>query len=1055
MYRVTNYASNIMMNRHLSGIQERAFNLELQISSNKRAQSYSKISIDSRFLVTLENSRDSLERFTELNQLMDFRLDVTGKAISSIDETTGELLSTLNNQSLPSNPNRSQVENLQKWAFDSMVVLGGLLNTQADGRYVFSGTRNLTQSVDMKLTTLEDFQSKYDGYDSKYATTRDANLANFTFTNDSISTSGSFSDNNNWLTFRQDGDSNTLTGKVGSIESSSAMFANVAVGTNITVTNSQNNNGSYTVDSVSTDGTMVYVKTQTLTDEQISLSIPAETMPNALTNEGPISSTVTRKAGGAATTNITYNLAAGTITGGAGTLAAGFTAGDVIKVTGTASNDGTYVIDTFASGASDVITLRQNDTTITTNDGTVLTASDFGTFWLNSSDNSLYSSIPGAFSNVAPGSIIEVTNSFGSDDRYTIDWISSNGGKMHVKNVGDISLKHGQAATSITDFGSLQFNRALNTITSSVQDIFNGLTAGESFMVSGTAENDGTYAIQSISADGKTVTVDTNKMTDEGLGSGSNKFYNYSASTKSVFDATANTIKATDSAGAALPGVYSALLVGDSITVAGSAVAPALHTQSFFTNNGTPNVDTIQIRQSNGTTPATGVFSDFQIGDDIIVANSTGDNGTYTINSISEDGSTVTVNGDLPAATGVADAASASFSSAAVPAFALTTQNQVAFTGPDIIRMENAGAALVPNAFDNMSVGMSITLGGGSPNAGTYKIIAVNPAGFIQVQNLDGTVPALAGGPTVAGATISAAGNNGTYTVDSVSTDGSTVTLNPSTKLVANQTDSDGTTISKGGFSFTSGTKISIDAATNEIRVFEKGTGAAITDAFDGLRVGQRIDISGTSGNNIAYTIKAINVATGIITTNENITISEVDPSSTISVYATSGQVEADSYYLGDQALVTHRIDGTRNFKNDLNATNPAFEKAIRAMGILAQGSYGGPGSLENNRQRIEDVKFLLRSAINSSTVGDSPYGVEETDNLENIGSSVAMKRLRIEQVTIFHRSQIAFAEDRISAKENIDRSEAITSLLNEVNALEAAYQTISRVSKLSLVNFM
>ena len=124
-------------------------------------------------------------------------------------------------------------------------------------------------------------------------------------------------------------------------------------------------------------------------------------------------------------------------------------------------------------------------------------------------------------------------------------------------------------------------------------------------------------------------------------------------------------------------------------------------------------------------------------------------------------------------------------------------------------------------------------------------------------------------------------------------------------------------------------------------------------------------------------------------------------------------------------------------------------------MGIIAQGTFQSTGGLDKNRDRMDAAKFLLRDALIPDNAGTPPYGTEITGNVRSVVTDLALKRLRINDVTEVHQQQIVFYENSIASKENANINEAITSLLNETNSLEAAYQTIARVSRLSLVNFM
>ena len=231
----------------------------------------------------------------------------------------------------------------------------------------------------------------------------------------------------------------------------------------------------------------------------------------------------------------------------------------------------------------------------------------------------------------------------------------------------------------------------------------------------------------------------------------------------------------------------------------------------------------------------------------------------------------------------------------------------------------------------------------------------------------------------------------------------------------------------------------------------------ATLGAFDTVQAGMSIVITGSTGNNTTYTISSVSDDGTTITLNEPLLAAAAPDANIVNfeVLQAPGTIRVLNYYDGDELTVDHRLDTTRGFTIDINAIDPAFEKAIRAMGIIAQGQYGTTGGLENNRQLFDDAKFLLNHSLTGRSIGPAPYGSEEISSIESVSTLTAFKRITIQQTTQFHRETIVYSENRIAERENIDRNEAITKLLSETNALEVAYQTIARVEKLSLVNYM
>src|SRR5512134_962790 len=95
--------ANLAANEHLLGILARTQNqvqdLQTQVATGKRAQTYAGIAGDTRELLGLEKSRQVLERFDRNNDLLKIRLDTTTTAVDGIAGTVRQLrdqLVTLN-----------------------------------------------------------------------------------------------------------------------------------------------------------------------------------------------------------------------------------------------------------------------------------------------------------------------------------------------------------------------------------------------------------------------------------------------------------------------------------------------------------------------------------------------------------------------------------------------------------------------------------------------------------------------------------------------------------------------------------------------------------------------------------------------------------------------------------------------------------------------------------------------------------------------------------------------------------------------------------------------
>ncbi|WP_299441424.1 flagellin [uncultured Rhodospira sp.] len=107
---------------------------------------------------------------------------------------------------------------------------------------------------------------------------------------------------------------------------------------------------------------------------------------------------------------------------------------------------------------------------------------------------------------------------------------------------------------------------------------------------------------------------------------------------------------------------------------------------------------------------------------------------------------------------------------------------------------------------------------------------------------------------------------------------------------------------------------------------------AGTAAAFDDIPVGATIRLTDSTGQEDVYTVLTnagagtLEVSDGRYGTNPN-------------TFAADATLETISYYGGDDLVTEHRVSERRTVDLGINAKDPAFEKAIRAMGFLAQGN--------------------------------------------------------------------------------------------------------------------
>ena len=930
--RISSLAANNQLIEILLTTQRRLQNTQIQLSSGKKSQTYDGIRLGSERMVNLENTQGALERFIINNYGTALQLDVMETSVEAMRVTIRDFKTLLGDLSSSGTASKEQIRDIQDWSIRSLTNMEEYLNTKVNGQYLFAGGRNNTRPVNLGITTLAAFQSIYDGVTVNYPTSRDAHLADFTLSKDTNNESGLFVDSNRHLIFRQDDGTQTSTINLGGTIQATDVIQATINGTNVTFT---------TATTSATDaatGLAAAINANTTINSSVNatstggtVTITSETGATPFTLGA--SSWTTDGDGGNTATDATFAVTASGVSTIEATSAifSNVKAGTKITVTGTSSNNGTYTVKSVsvdktkieivtemlttetATGAqfalfdkTGAVTQKNTVTALhggTTSVGDTYTVTINGvnvtfTMTADETSNDLLAKAIADKINVSTNSAVTPVKAVASTDGsgkivltakvpgtpFTLSQSSVNAADGKISSVSDILSGAGTAGTFLTntDTGNVTFSRAGDTITATTDGVFAGVKIGEVITVSGTSQNDGTYTVISRDDNSKILTVKANKLTDEGVDSGST-FFDYAVGTEVLLDNAASTI---------------------------------------------------QVKTNGGAAALSGIF------------------------------------------TGV----------------------------------------------PGLAVGDSITLAGAATGA-----------------------------------------NNTTYSITAISSDGATLTVSPApntTETLTSANDTAAVKITGTGFSYTSVTKLVITnvgaAGTDTIQVQDAFGSAAVPNVFANLRAGMKITLGGVSTNNGIFTIKSISSDKSTITVEENITASETDTDgATLKVFAADGTITASPYYSGDKVSRTQRIDKDREFKLDLNAVDPAFEKAIRAMSIIAQGVFATEGGLDQNRGRIQNAMFLLESAVTPTVSATPPFGVELSSNIEQIQMDLGFDMVLLKQTNEAHAKFIGFLQTSIARTEDSDPLDTIIRLLDDARTLEASFEALARIRELSLVNFL
>ncbi|MCP4394136.1 MAG: hypothetical protein GY804_07750 [Alphaproteobacteria bacterium] len=338
------------------------------------------------------------------------------------------------------------------------------------------------------------------------------------------------------------------------------------------------------------------------------------------------------------------------------------------------------------------------------------------------------------------------------------------------------------------------------------------------------------------------------------------------------------------------------------------------------------------------------------------------------------------------------------------------------------------GAAI--GGLDITQVGDTRTIEPGNNNAFLYGTInqaadttgdirfLSNGAGQDQIySDVEGAFSTISAGSTIV--IDNGGANDGVHYVDKVSDDGRTITLKSTAGVV--------------------------DA------VIPDGSGLSMSQSYP---VGTTIDLGDIDPSvNGKYTVEGVTVD---VAGKVSLVVGAEDLGGGPWSYAASDihKISADSYYQGDHLQISHKANEDRTIEVGINAEETAFEKAIRAMGILAQEGLVDPADPTEAGRRVQLALDLLNDASDGTRNGTS-MAVEERGDIQSLQFSVTSKYDALEGIVASQKVQINYLDNRIGDIEHVNLTETAIKLQDSLTSLQIAYATLSKVNELSLINYI
>ena len=923
-----------------------------QASTGNRYASYDKYGLSTYRLLSLQNEQAVTTKYLETNSITQVMLETQQSSMDGIRSA----LTTIRSQvrefysndltSMSKHPTEDQMislRNVQDAAFEAMSLIAYYLNTEIDGNYIFGGGKTTVPPVDFSYTTLEEFQSVYDGDILTYPTSYSASLSKMSSsaeTLEGITIEQEFQTIEPKTTVYSGSDTNTMTFSYvsKSLTANAGTFTGLAVGDQVVVSGTNDNNQTLTIASVSGNGSFITFN-EALIDEALedSSGVALTTVPVNYTGN---------------TNAMTFNPAAHSLTADPG-IFTGLSVGDQVVVTGTSDNNQRLTIAsvsidgstlTFNEDLTDEALADSSGVTLTTVPVTYTGSSTNAMTFANTS--SILTADAGTFSGFTVGSEIIIADTANNNGTLTVQSVSDDGSTVtFAEVVTNETLTDSSAVTFTTETWTFDstYDQITGITTNSLKaraGSFSDLKEGQQILLSGTTANDGYLTVQSISLDGSTIIFD-----------------------ETVTNETLNT----------------AVLTSGSVTVqqstqtgkitANSNIGEVIETYQI---NQFLNVDTV----NNTLTAPAGTFINLSGSQTITITDALSQEYTLYVKSVSPDGSTLNISTSTP-----------------VPDTAITDVPLTLQTHTDI------------GGFVTSSLkGSSLQTGDVSFNFNQNTMTATVKGAFSQYNTGDCLI--------IKGADS----NDQIYIVESVSKDGRTVKFSDETHIVTEMNAHSGNPLING-------------------------EGLTICQTYS---AGATVEMKGTDNTyNGLYTVL------GVSADGKELTVRTEDfPEYGATASFASASFTTDTYYRGGQLSSTYRISETTNIANDINASATAFEKIFRALGNIAQGNLLDSENPESASQRVSEALDLLDKAL---TVNPNKKNDDVTSIQYAVITRMDQVKTTIDDQTILQNS----LENYISALTQVDKTEAVTMLLQASENLKVSYSVLSTLNNLSLLNYL
>ncbi len=154
------------------------------------------------------------------------------------------------------------------------------------------------------------------------------------------------------------------------------------------------------------------------------------------------------------------------------------------------------------------------------------------------------------------------------------------------------------------------------------------------------------------------------------------------------------------------------------------------------------------------------------------------------------------------------------------------------------------------------------------------------------------------------------------------------------------------------------------------------------------------------------------------------------DPDFTVPTVPSTADTD---YYQGDSTTLSVQADVSHSIDYGVTADDPAIEKLIRSLHLVATGS-------PSDTARLEEALSVVEQAVN---------------DIPAVTTRIGSAQRAIDSAIKAHDDALLYTEEAIGAIEDVDLTKAVTLVSQDQSTLEASFAALAQISSVSLLDFL